>query len=219
MKPKRRGTPAPKPQSTVSVLGAARRWHEKRGFRMVPLARVKRVPDGLTRHFVEKYGHEPLLPSLEEPYSHAVIAALFAVSTGSAVGGRALDWHDPVFRAWRFGLALTSHAGFRKGEVCPAQRTRVGLSHASVCFRLDGVAITAPSVGQLLAMRASRGAVGAKPSHQERPNGVVLRCAPHLAAIEDTHTNAARCAVDTELRAPVAAEACAVTPLLIGSPT
>ena len=32
MKPKRRGAPAPKPQSAVSVLGTVRRWHDTCGF-------------------------------------------------------------------------------------------------------------------------------------------------------------------------------------------
>ena len=220
MKPKRHGAPAPKPQSAVNVLSAVRRWHDKRGFRMAPLERVKRVLDGLTRHFVEKYGHEPLLPSRKEPYSHAVVAALFAVPAGSLVGGRALDWDDPVFRAWRFGLALTRHAGFRKGEICPAQRSRADLSRASLCFRLDGVVLTAPSTAQLLALRAGRDAVGVKPPRAKNDQSGLL-FGNHLIwmPLEDAHTNAARCAVDAELRAPVAAEARAETPLLVGTPT
>ena len=60
---------------------------------------LKKKNSGLTRHFAEKYGHEPLLSRRKEPYSHAVIAAMFSVPTGSTFGGRALDWGDPVLRA------------------------------------------------------------------------------------------------------------------------
>ena len=162
VKHKRRGAPAPKLQIAVSVLGAVRCWHDKRWFRMVPLEHTKQVLGGFTRHFAEKCDHEPLLPSRKGSYSHATVAALFAVPIGSTVGGRTLDWVDPVFSALRFGLALTRHAGFCKGEICPAQHTRAGLLRASLCFRLGGVVITAPSAGQLLAMRAGCDAVGAK---------------------------------------------------------
>ena len=90
IKPKRRGAPAPNPQSAVSVLGAARRWHDRQGFRLAPVERARCVFDVLTRRFVGKYDHEPILPSRKEPYSPAVVAALFAVTTGSNVGRRAL---------------------------------------------------------------------------------------------------------------------------------
>ena len=83
---------------------------------MAPLERVTRVLGGPTRHFLEEYGHWPPLLSLRKPYSFAATTALFAVPAGSTVGGRALDWHDQVFRSRRFGLALVRYAGLRKGK-------------------------------------------------------------------------------------------------------
>ena len=163
MVPKRRGAPAPKPQSAVNVLSATRRFHDKCGLRVAPTYRVWRVLDDLTRRFVELPGHKLLLPSLKEPYSHEVAAALFAVPAGSHAGGRVLGWNDPVFRSWRFGIALTRHVSFSKGKICPAQHSNVDLTRASLRFRPNGVVLTAPPDVQSLAMRAGRDAVAVMP--------------------------------------------------------
>ena len=69
-------------------------------------------------------------------------------------------------------------------------------------------------------MCAGRGAAGVKPPRAKNDPAEQFFGA-HLIwlPLEDTDTNAAPCAVDTELRAPIAAEARAETPLLFGSPT
>ena len=123
-KPKRRGVPAPKPQSAVGVLGTVRRWHDRHGFRLAPVERVKRILDDLTRRFVEKYGHEPLIPSRKEPYSHAGVAALFAVSAGSTIGGRTLKWHDPVSALGASALRLPDTRA--SARVRPVRRSTLG---------------------------------------------------------------------------------------------
>ena len=96
----------------------------------------------------------------------------------------------------------------------------LGLSHAPLCFHLDGVLITAPFVAQLLAMRASRDAAGVKPPRAKNERAGQFFGA-HIIWLprEDADTNAARCAVDTELHAPIATEARTEAPLLVGSPT
>ena len=68
-------------------------------------------------------------------------------------------------------------------------------------------------------MRADRDAVGVKqPRAKNNPAGQFFGAHIIWPLLEGAHTNAVCCAIDTELNGPVAAEARAVTPLLVGLP-
>jgi hypothetical protein len=209
---------ARKPQSSVNVLLAVRRWHAKRGLEMAPIALVRRVLDGLTRRFVALHGPEALLPDRKEPFTDLVVDAMFAVPAGTSIGGRLLDWDNVFFRSWRLGLALTRQAAFRKGEIAPVERTNADLSRASVVFRIDGVIFAAPSRAQLLSMRAGRDAIGVRPPRLKNDQ-FQLHFGTHVVwcPLDDSPNNAARCAIDLELCAPIAPHERAATPLLIAS--
>ena len=134
MTPRRRGAPAPQPQSAWRRLYHVRRRHELRGLTMFPVRSLAAILRGMMRLHDRQYPGS-LVPRKAEPFRNAHIRALCTEDFGDGAGlGMARG-----SRLWLSLVAMVATAtwaGFRLSEL-------VALLMRDVSLRIDGVEVPA----------------------------------------------------------------------------
>ena len=149
-------TTPPKPTSALAILRGVRRMHVRLGMPFAPLAAAARATAFKLKEYVERHGHDALMPHRKEPLTNEMIVGLLSLDGRKISQRMTVNRLEPKW-AMIFALYATlAQTGMRKAEVAlPAgkQFGRQHLSRASLAWRIGGVVVRSPSKEQLLGLK------------------------------------------------------------------
>ncbi|MEL6190271.1 MAG: hypothetical protein AAFU79_37085, partial [Myxococcota bacterium] len=92
----------------------------------------------------------------KEPMRRHLVIRILQTPSGTRVGNRLVDWHDPFWIMWRAWICVMAQTGFRKSESSlpnQASWNRRRISRASVTWRVGGVDCACLTGDQLRALQ------------------------------------------------------------------
>ena len=160
IRPRSKTDPEAKPASVLAVLLAARREHKRNGLQqcLPSLTAITSTVKGMTMMFIDRHGHEALLPHRKEPITTAVISHLMTLPEGTQISPtRHVARSSFLGRSFSVAVGVAKDTGARKDELMNT------LTRASIVWFVgDGqvpTEITEPTPAQVDMMFATKATV------------------------------------------------------------
>ena len=138
MAPRSKHSPAAKPSSGHSVLGAVRRMHLHLGLLMVPSVGVRSTLDALKARFVRRHGHEALMPKRKSPIMFPLFSQLLLLTSVPLSATRVWNADSLLGLSTLAMICMLYSSGFRKAEIVSGPWHTHPLTFASLSWNLGG---------------------------------------------------------------------------------
>ena len=160
MKPRSKDDTAPKPSSAYQVYLGAKRVHKRANYDMEDGSVVVQAMKAITKQFIQKHGHAPLVTRRREPLERAWLEVWLSydgiMSEGTKIGSLQVSRKSKAWKSWRCLQATAAQTGVRRSEVSTKSQkvgfTKLQFSRASLVYKIKGELYADPSPEQLRTM-------------------------------------------------------------------
>ena len=208
MRPRRRSSAAPNPNSALNMVLAVRRVHGRAQITLPPCKALQAVLKGMLRQHVEEHGADSLRPEQADPLTVEDRAAIYAVPDGTRLkSGDVVRWTSLLFVSFRALLDTLCDTGGRKADQLCArpQLTNYDTNRAHIKWRIRGLLMAAPTTEQLQSIRVGDSAIMLPSPMKNDQFGQVFGNKPmHLPVLDGMC--AARSLAAMEIHLPIAGE-------------